>query len=318
MIVKRNLRWNLILFYTWKNLLFYIVVAVVVYWVHLKTHMHFNIPFDAITAFSTALAIFLGFKNNNAYDRWWEACNWWGLLMSQSRTWARELIIFINSPKKEDHAEIRTLQKRLIYRQIAYVNALRVYLRRKLKYNESGQQELFEAGNEYRDTQPFLDPEEYPVFSKKENPPNYLLELHARDLKNTIGRGWTTDYCFVRLEETLAEFTAAQGGCERIKNTPFPRHYSFYSRMFVFMQAIMLPCAFVESMGPGMIPLTVVISFIFCSLDLIGERTEDPFENRLEDVPLTALCISIETNLKEQWGDKDLPSKAQAEKGIVF
>ncbi|HMI65010.1 MAG TPA: bestrophin family ion channel [Cyclobacteriaceae bacterium] len=318
MIVKRNLKWNLILFYTWKNLLFYIIVAVAIYWGHRETHLHFNIPFDAITAFSTALAIFLGFKNNNAYDRWWEACHWWGLLVSDSRTWARELIIFVNSPKKEDQAEIKALQKRLIYRQIAYVNALRVYLRRKLKYNESGQHELFEVENEYGETQPFLDPQEYLAFNKKENPPNYLLELHARDLRNAIGRGWTTDYCFVRLEETLAEFTAAQGGCERIKNTPFPRHYSFYSRMFVFIQSVMLPFAFVESMGPGMIPLTVVISFIFCSLDLIGERTEDPFENRLEDVPLTALCISIETNLKEQWGDTDFPSKAQANKGIIF
>ena len=106
MIVKRNLKWNLILFYTWKNLLFYIFVAVVVYWVDHETHLSFNVPFDAITAFSTALAIFLGFKNNNAYDRWWEACQWWGLLVSESRTWARELIIFINSPKKEDHEEI--------------------------------------------------------------------------------------------------------------------------------------------------------------------------------------------------------------------
>jgi putative membrane protein len=318
MIVKRNLKWNLILFYTWKSLLFYILYAVFVYGLYSLTEFRFSIPFDAITAFGTALAIFLGFKNNNAYDRWWEASLWWGALVSESRTWARELIIFINSPGKEDQDEIKALQKRIIYRQIAYVNALRVYLRRKLQYNNSGQHELFEVENEYRDAQPFLDQQEYQGFRKKENPPNHLLELHARDLRNTIARGWITDYCFVRLEETLAEFTAVQGGCERIKNTPFPRHYSFYSRMFVLIQSMMLPFAFVDTMGVAMIPVSVVISFIFRSLDLIGDRTEDPFENRLEDVPLTALCLSIETNLKEQLGDTDFPKKAQATKGIVF
>ncbi|MDQ4139747.1 MAG: hypothetical protein M3142_04415, partial [Bacteroidota bacterium] len=100
--------------------------------------------------------------------------------------------------------------------------------------------------------------------------------------------------------------------------TPFPRQYSFFSRVFVFIHASLLPFVFVEELGWASIPLSVIISFVFLCLDLIGERSEDPFENRLEDVPLTALSLTIETNLKEQWGDPDFPAKKPAPSGVVF
>lgn len=50
----------------------------------------------------------------------------------------------------------------------------------------------------------------------------------------------------------------------------------------------------------------------------MGERTEDPFENRLEDVPLTALSLTIETNLKEQWGDGNFPRPKDNAQGVVL
>jgi putative membrane protein len=111
----------------------------------------------------------------------------------------------------------------------------------------------------------------------------------------------------VKLEETLGEFNKAPSGSERIKNTPFLRQYSFFSRVFVFFHASLLPFVFVEEPGWMSIPIWVIVSFVFLCLDLVGERIEDPFENRPEDVPLTALSLTIETNLKEHWGDKDFP-----------
>jgi putative membrane protein len=317
MIVRRNLKWSLILFYSWKGILYYLVLAIVVYVVHHNV-IRLAIPFYTITAFGTALAIFLGFKNNSAYDRWWEARKLWGSLVNYSRAWTRQIITFINDPDSEHPEEVVAFQKKLIYRHIAYVNALRVFLRRKFGYNETGQDELFEVANEYHDTEPFLQPEEYAVFSKKNNPPNYLLEVQAEDLRYAFSQGWLSDYRIVKLEETLVEFNNVQGGCERIKNTPLLRHYSFYSRMFVIMHATMLPFAFVDEMGIVMIPISVFISFIFHSLDLVGERTEDPFENRLEDVPLTSLCRTIEANMKEQWGEPHLPAGMQSIGGIAF
>ncbi len=300
-------------------MLYYIVLAVIVYLLHDYFDVwELHIPFNAISALSTALAIFLGFKTSNAYERWWEARQIWGALVNYSRAWAREVITMIIPKEEEQNGLVKDLQYRLVYRHIAFVHALRVFLRRNHVYNDQGQEEIYEEPNEYSDTEAFLSSAEYQIFTHKQNPPNFLLELQGEDLRLAHDQGWLSDFRFVRLEETLVEFNNIQGRSERIKNTPFPRQYSFFSRVFVFIHASLLPFAFVEELGWASIPVSIVISFVFLCLDLIGERSEDPFENRLEDVPLTALSLTIETNLKEQWGDPNFPAKKEAKHGIVL
>ncbi|GAB3164256.1 bestrophin family protein [Telluribacter humicola] len=319
MIVSRNLKWSVILHYTWKSLTYYIILAVLVYLLHDYFEVwRLHLSFTAITALSTALAIFLGFKTSNAYDRWWEARQIWGLLVNYSRAWAREVIIMIIPENLQQAHEARELQYRMVKRHIAFVHALRVFLRKKHTYNKQWQEEIYEEPNEYSDTIAFLTPEEYEIFSHKNNPPNYLLEQQGKDMRMAYEQGWLSDFRFVRLEQTLIEFNNIQGRCERIKNTPFLRQYSFFSRVFVFIHASLLPFVFVEELRWASIPLSVIISFVFLCLDLIGERSEDPFENRIEDVPLTALSLTIETNLKEQWGEANFPIKRKAPDGIVL
>ena len=319
MLILRNLKWSVILQYTWKSMLYYLLLAVAVYLLHdYFALLWLALPFSAITALGTAVALFLGFKSSNAYDRWWEARQVWGLLVNLSRAWVRQVGTMIVPDAADRAAEVRQLQHRLVYRHIAFVHALRVLLRRKYTYNETGQAEVYEATNEYSDTEAFLSRPEYEVFSHKNNPPNYLLQLQGEDLRLAFDRGWLSDYRFVRLEETLVEFNHVQGKSERIKNTPFPRQYSFFSRVFVFIHASLLPFAFVGELDWVSIPVSVVISFVFLCLDLVGERTEDPFENRLEDVPLTALSLTIETNVKEQWGDPSFPRPKNNAGGVVL
>jgi putative membrane protein len=319
MIIARNLKWRVVLYYTWKNLLYYLLLSIAVYLLHDYLRVYeLHLPFTTITALSTALAIFLGFKNNNAYERWWEARQIWGLLVNYSRAWTRQVITMI-LPQEADQADVvRELQQRIVYRHIAFVHALRVFLRRGLAHNDVQQEEVFQATNEYSDTKAFLSAGEYNLFSHKNNPPNYLLELQGEDLRMAFEKGWLSDYRFVKLEETLVEFNNIQGRCERIKNTPFLRQYSFFSRVFVFIHASLLPFVFVEELGWVTMPISVIISFVFLCLDLLGERIEDPFENRLEDVPLTALSLTIETNLKEQWGDKNFPLPQKSPQGVVL
>lgn len=298
---------------------YYIILALVVYLLHdFLAVLELHIPFTAISALSTALAIFLGFKTSNAYERWWEARQIWGLLVNYSRAWARQVITMIIPENPREAALVKDLQKRLVYRHMAFVHALRVFLRKKHSYNEQGLEEIYEEPNEYSDTLAFLSPAEYDIFTHKQNPPNYLLELQGEDLRLAYDQGWLSDFRFVKLEETLVEFNNIQGRSERIKNTPFPRQFSFFSRVFVFIHASLLPFVFVEELRWASIPISVIISFVFLCLDLIGERSEDPFENRLEDVPLTALSLTIETNLKEQWGDPNFPTKKETSHGIVL
>lgn len=319
MIINRNLKWSVILQYTWKSLLYYFILSVTVYLLHdYFTIFRLHLPFSAVTALSTALAIFIGFKSNNAYDRWWEARKIWGLLVNYSRAWTRQVITMIIAPDKGVAQEVNDLQQRMVYRHIAFVHALRVLLRRKYAYNQTDQSEIYEESNEYSDIKSFLSAKEYNMFHHRNNPPNYLLELQGEDLRNAFDSGWLSDYRFVKLEETLVEFNHIQGQSERIKNTPFPRQYSFFSRVFVFIHASLLPFVFVEEIGWISIPVSILISFVFLCLDLVGERAEDPFENRLEDVPLTALSLTIETNVKEQWGDKNFPALKDNTPGVIM
>lgn len=310
MLVSRDLKWKLILFYTWKDLLYYALLAIAVFLLHdYYKILNLSIPFNAISALSTALAIFLGFKNNNAYDRWWEARKIWGLLVNYSRVWEREVKLFIDNNDNDKILELMDIQRKLIYRHIAFVNALRVFLRKPNGYVFK-ERELFEEENEYLEVKKYIDNEEYVQFYHKTNPPNFLIDKQGNDLKEAYSKGWISEFHLIRLEETLIEFNNIQGMCERIKNTPFIRQYSYFSRVFVFIHASLLPFAFVGDLHLVMIPLSITISFVFLALDLIGERTEDPFENRLEDVSMSALCNTIETNLKESLGEIDLPKKA--------
>ncbi|KAA5541298.1 bestrophin family protein [Adhaeribacter rhizoryzae] len=319
MLISRNLKWSVIFFYTWKSLSYYFTLAVTVFLLHdYFSVWKLHIPFTAISALSTALAIFLGFKTSNAYERWWEARQIWGNLVNYSRAWARQVITMIIPENTTQTQSVKELQYRLIYRHIAFVHALRVYLRKKHYYNKQWQEEIYEEPNQYSDALAFLSPEEYKLFTNKQNPPNYLIELQGEDLRLGYDQGWLSDYRFAKLDETLVEFNNIQGKSERIKNTPFLRQYSFFSRVFVFIHASLLPFVFVEELRWASIPISVIISFVFLALDLIGERSEDPFENRFEDVPLTALSLTIETNLKEQWGDPQFPSKKHATNGIVL
>lgn len=320
MIVRRNLKLKMILHYTWRQLTYYLVLSTSIVILHeIFEIVIFNIPSYTIAALGTALAIFLGFKNDHAYDRWWEARKIWGLMVNYSRAWARQATTLVMTPDGGEPEEIRVFQKTLVYRHIAFVNALRVFLRKKNLYNKT-QSEMFEEDNTYRDTIPFLSEEEYKTFCTQDNPPNFLLQRQGEDLKTAFQKGWISDYRFVKMEETLVDFNDIQGMSERIKNTPLPRQYTFFSRIFVLIHCTLLPMVFISELGWKTIPIALAVSFVFLALDLIGERTEDPFENRLEDTPMSSLSVTIETNLKEQLKEssKNFPEKYHPENGIVF
>ncbi len=107
---------------------------------------------------------------------------------------------------------------------------------------------------------------------------------------------------------------------ERIKNTPLPRQYTYFSRVFVLIHCTLLPMVFINQMGWKTIPIALIVSFVFLALDLVGERTEDPFENKLEDTPMSSLSITIETNLREQLKEEqnNYPPKYKVVEGIVL
>ena len=319
MIVTRNLKWKHVFHYTWRGMLYFFLLSVLIYILHVEFNLtKLYIPFNAVATLSTALAIYLGFKNNNAYDRWWEARKIWGLLVNFSRAWGREVLTLPIPKDEEDAEQLRIWQKRVLYRHMAFVHGLRVFLRKRHDYNDNGVVEVIEEDNVYEDLKDFLSTAEYDDILTRQNPPNFIHQLQGEDLRRAFEHGWISDYRFVRMNETLNEFANHQGKSERIKNTPLPRPYSFFSRVFVFIHGTLVPFAFIEDLGWVNIPLSILINFVFLALDLVGERTEDPFENRMDDTPLTNISITIEQNLKEMMRESNLPQKEKPVEGIVF
>ena len=109
-----------------------------------------------------------------------------------------------------------------------------------------------------------------------------------------------------------------QGGRERIKNTPLPRQYSFYTRVFMYVYTTLLPFAVVHQLGWMTPLLTVPVCFMFAALEGVGRVNEDPFENRIQDTPMSSLCRTIEINLLEVLGEKDLPAPIQPVDGFLW
>jgi putative membrane protein len=319
MFVRRRIPWTWTLYYAWPSLLYFLLLAIAVYWWRRSVEKaELVIPFEPVTILATALAIFLGFKNNEAYSRWWEARTIWGLAVNNSRAWARQVLSLFHAPADEA-AELRLFQRRLVYRHLAFINALRVYLRSTASFPlEVTDGEPGEAHNHYSECRQYLDAAEFARMARADNPPDALLQMQGQDLHAGWERGWLNDYVLVQLDTTLVALNHVQGASERIKKTPLPRPYSYFTRVIVHVHGTLLPFAFVDAVGWTMIPLSFIVSFVFLALDLIGSRTEDPFENRVDDVPLSSLTRTIERNLEEALGEKELPPAREPELGVLF
>jgi putative membrane protein len=125
------------------------------------------------------------------------------------------------------------------------------------------------------------------------------------------------------MEGQLLALANYQGGCERIKNTPLLRQYDYFTKVFLYTFFLLLPFSLIGdfiklNITSLLIPISLIISFVFAIIGKVGEVNEDPFENRITDVPLSALCNTIERDLREMLGEKDLPPKLEPQNGYLF
>ena len=240
------------------------------------------LPHLPLAIMGGALSIFLAFRNNSAYDRWWEARTLWGGLVNNARTFARQALTLISPPNQEDRDD-RASQD-LVELQIAYIHSLRCHLRKQNPFPElEGQLEL--SLLQWLRTQNNV-------------PAALLLEMGKRT--NTLFEAGRLDPMrFTALDRTLGELCNLQGGCERIKGTPLPRQYEYFPRLLVGAYCLLLPFGFVAGMGMLTPLASTLISFIFISLESIGRDIEAPFDNTVHDTPMSSLTRMIEINLRQ-------------------
>ena len=335
MYVFRNISPSIVFRFAWKPVLFFLLYAtLVVYINHFLDHAgyEFGIPFLPLSTIGIAVAFYLGFKNNSSYDRFWEGRKIWGGIVNYSRTWGNQVLSFIDN-KKMDLSERQAIEKELVYRHIAYIHALSLQLRQptsfSIKHPKSVQTfKLDSPERKHWNEQVgiFLDQEEYCHMIKYKNAATQMIRKQGERLQELAEEDEVVnEFRFMEMMRVLEEFYNLQGKCERIKNTPFPRQYAYFSKLFVWIFILLLPFGLVvefekisHSYAFLAIPFSALISWIFYTFEVVGDNSEDPFENWINDVPMTALCRTIEIDLREMLGETSLPEKIKPENGILL
>jgi putative membrane protein len=311
MIIKRNFNPLRVVHYVQWELSFASISSVGVYVLYSQQLLGFTLPFSISAILGSALAIFIAFRNNSSYSRWWEARTLWGGIVNSSRVLARLVITFADSHAHQsnyDKSRSEQFKREMIYRTIAWAHALRLSLR------NQNQPELLKA---------FLSQPEWEQVVQTHHKPNCIHLLSGQKIYEAMANGILAGFDSFQLEGQLLALANYQGGCERIKNTPLLRQYDFFTRVFLYTFMALLPLTlmgdFAKLHTEGlMIPVSIILSFVFAIIGKVGEVNEDPFENSITDVPLTALCNTIERDLREMLGEKELPEKTQVENGFLY
>ena len=209
------------------------------------------IPFLPVASIGTAVAFYVGFKNNQAYDRLWEARRLWGGITNTSRTLIALFISLIDDKSK---------QRAFLNRHIAYINILRLQLSKTIPWatnRENYHQQIISASDEIKEfdiaiKELFDKLDKAEIFEKvkhRGNIANYTLKYQFEVITKLKREKIIDDYEHSDLTKLLAELYNLQGGCERIKTTPLFRQYSLFSRIFVQLFIFLLPFSLLTEMS---------------------------------------------------------------------
>lgn len=260
-------------------------VAIIVSLLH-GVFFNRNLTFTAVpfTILGLALSIFLGFRNSVAYDRYWEGRKLWGDLLIESRLFARRVFSLM--------ADDPPLQREMVYKTIAFAHALRHHLR---------------DSDAAEDLRPFLGPADHARVMASVHRPVAIIRSLGGDLAAAVQRGLIPPPLAVNLDASLASLDRVLGGCERIKSTPIPFSYTLLLHRTAYLYCFLLPFGLADSVGYATPLVAGLVSYTFFGLDALGDEIEEPFGSAPNDLPLTALCRSIEISLRDSLGETDLP-----------
>ncbi len=243
--------------------------------------IHFReIRFDSTIAMHSLLGIVLGlflvFRTNSAYDRWWEGRKLWGSLVNSCRNLAMKLNACIS---KENHEDRDWFSKMISN----FVIATKEGLRKGVDVNEldAVSEDFFEDLKKYK------------------HKPNRIAALLYEKVNALYKNGQMTGDQLVNMDKELNDLIDVMGGCERIKNTPIPYSYMMYIKKFIFIYIVTLPFGFVTGSGYFTVPIVLLITFVLMSVELIAEEIEDPFGHDQNDLPTDELAAKIKDNVAE-------------------
>jgi len=293
-----------------------------------------GLPWTVTALLGTATAFIVGFKNTQTYSRTWEARTIWGGILNSSRSWGITCRDFIDD-------EICT--RKLVYRHFAWLTALRYQLRESRQWETSSKAYNAEYQQYYSipekespledELAKYLSQEELSYILSTKNRAAQILSLQSASIKNMESKKQIDTLKFLEFEKLLREFYDHQGKAERIKNFPYPRQFASINSFFITLFCILLPFSMLnefEKLNDAVsgimkgymvwlvVPFSVLVSWVYTSLEQVGESTENPFEGSANDVPISQMSRTIEIDMREMLGEHDLPEPLKPRNNIVL
>jgi putative membrane protein len=293
-----------------------------------------SVPLSVVVLLGTATSFIVGFKNVQTYNRAIEAQQIWTSILSASRRWG---VIARDFPAEAE------VSKELVYRHLAWLTALRYELRQprvwestdkpfnaeyqrfySIPEREIGIQELLPL---------YLSAEETRQVLSSANKPMQVLSVQGAAISRLCGSGKISGSFYMELESTIRQLIDQQANAERLKNFPYPRQYATINTLFVRFFCLLFPFGLLQEFNKLndsvtgfmqgnmvwlVIPFSVVVSWMYTSLEQVGESTENPFEGGANDVPISMLCRTVERELREMLGDAEMAPTSDRETDVVL
>ncbi len=338
MLVKKRYSIREVLLWTRRELLLFFAYAALVTFIYEGLGFHaLHVPWTPLALIGTAVAFLIGFQNNAAYGRIWEARKIWGGIVNASRTWAVKVQDMVRSEKENDKGAIKETHLTLVHRHIAWLTALRHSMRQPRSWENVAVQKPDREWKDKVNVQEVrltlqqeltdhLSTKELEYVLSKDNKATTLLFLQSRHLRKLKEQGLLWEFSFLELERIIEEMFTLQGKSERIKNFPYPRQYATISHLFIWMFLALVPFGIVPEFGeiakrlnevvPGSasfmvwaaIPFVAIVSWVFHTMERIGRAGENPFEGSPNDVPISTIARGIEIDLLQQFNASEIPA----------
>lgn len=322
MYIQRRFPFKSILVWTKRESIFFVILATVATVLYELLNIKWlQVPLTPVGLIGTAVAFMIGFQNNAAYDRIWEARKIWGGIVNTSRSFTITVRDSFYMHRSEAMKDEQVVVRTVTHRHIAWLTALRYAMRAKksweASYESVHRRETYSYNvPEYKTTleeeiKPYLSQEEFDYVMSKDNKPNAIISLQSRHLRKLTDEKKLWDFTLLNLQQMLQEMTTLQGQAERIKNFPYPKQYGSIGYHFVHIFMWLLPMAMIPTfagMGTEIaevspfigkyfvwfnIPFTVIVIWVFNTMLRIGLAGENPFEGSPNDVPISNISRNI-------------------------
>lgn len=342
MYIRKNFPIREVLRFSWFHIVWLALWGSLSVWVYQYFELSWlAIPWLPVSLIGTAVAFYLGFKNNSSYDRLWEARKIWGAIVNSSRSWTTMVKNFTSDQFNEgriSEEELAELRTRLTKRHIAWLYTLRSQLLKPAPWEKingflQGRINRLRIKNinkifDFENVEETLERtigEERKKLDGYQNRAAQLIDFQAQDLKMMREKGIIDDFRHMEMQRLLTTLYDHQGRCERIKGFPFPRQYGSISFYFIGLFIILLPFGMLgefETLGEGLVwltaPFTAMVGWVFIMMELVGDYSENPFENLSNDIPMYSMCRMIEIDLRQMIKDSDIPEPIVAQEQIMM